>query len=556
MLKTGAQIVMECLLEQGVDTVFGYPGGTVVDIYDALYEYSDRINHVLTGHEQGAAHAADGYTRATGRPGVVIATSGPGATNLVTGLATAYMDSIPMIAITGNVSVNSLGTDAFQEIDIYGVKFPITKYSFIVKKQEDIAPAIRKAFYIAREGRPGPVLIDILKNAQHDKCEYKPVVPKEIKPSTDKIGYNAIDKAARLISEAKRPFIFAGGGVKMSGAEENLLKFAEKIGAPISLSMMGLGSVPCDYPYFTGLHGMHGTRASAKGIAECDLMIIAGARMTERVTMNAKAFASHAKILRLDVDAAEVDKVIISDASVVGDLNEVLRLLIERLPQNKETEWLDRIAQLKKEFPPSEVDGPGISPANLVRAVARRNPDDALIVTDVGQHQIWTAQYYPLKRPNTFISSGGLGTMGFGMGAAIGCKMGRPDRKVVLFTGDGSFQMNCNEVITAVTQNLDITVIVVNNGVLGMVRQWQDIQFESRYSQTTTGRKIDYVKLAEAFGAHGFNASTMEELEEALDRAEEVKGTVIINVLVDKSYEVLPMKPPTVPAPKSEEEGE
>ncbi|MBR6700757.1 MAG: biosynthetic-type acetolactate synthase large subunit [Firmicutes bacterium] len=544
MIKTGAQIVMECLLEQGVDTVFGYPGGTVIDLYDALYEYSDKIHHVLTAHEQGASHAADGYARSTGKPGVVIATSGPGATNLVTGLATANMDSIPMVAITGNVNINNLGTDAFQEVDIYGVTFPVTKYSFIVKDQKDIADALRKAFYIAQEGRPGPVLVDILKNAQSGTTEFEPAVPKEILPKNDKLTGESIEKAIDIINEAKRPMIFAGGGVNLSNATDSLMKFANKIGSPISLSMMGLGGCPADYEYFTGMLGMHGTRLSSTAVTNCDLLILAGARMSERVTGNAKTFATHAKILHLDVDAAEINKVVDSTTSVIGDLDTVLSILAEKVEEKTDMAWRKQILKWKKEYPVVVEERGKIAPHNLVRTVAEKMPKDTIVVTDVGQHQIWAAQHYPINNPRSFISSGGLGTMGFGLGAAIGSKSGNPNRKVVLFTGDGSFQMNCNEIVTAATQGLDILIVLVNNGVLGMVRQWQKLMYKQHYSQTTHNRKIDYVKLAEAFGATGFDVTTMDELEAAIDASMDIKGPVIINAMIDKDFSALPMVPP------------
>lgn len=544
MIKTGAQIVMECLLEQGVDTVFGYPGGTVIDLYDALYEYSDKIHHVLTAHEQGASHAADGYARSTGKPGVVIATSGPGATNLVTGLATANMDSIPMVAITGNVNINNLGTDAFQEVDIYGVTFPVTKYSFIVKDQKDIADALRKAFYIAQEGRPGPVLVDILKNAQSGTAEYEPAEPKTILPKNDKLTGESIEKAIDIINEAKRPMIFAGGGVNLANASESLMKFANKIGSPISLSMMGLGGCPADYPYFTGMLGMHGTRLSSTAVTNCDLLILAGARMSERVTGNAKTFATHAKILHLDVDPAEINKVVDSTTSVIGDLDTVLSILAEKVEEKTDMAWRNQITKWKKAYPVVVEERGKIAPHNLVKAVADRMPKDTIVVTDVGQHQIWAAQHYPIYNSRSFISSGGLGTMGFGLGAAIGSKSGNPNRKVVLFTGDGSFQMNCNEIVTAATQGLDILIVLVNNGVLGMVRQWQKLMYKQHYSQTTHNRKIDYVKLAEAFGATGFDVTTMDELEAAIDASMDIKGPVIINAMIDKDFSALPMVPP------------
>lgn len=544
MKKTGAQIVVECLLEQGVDTVFGYPGGQIIDVYDALYEYSDRITHVLTAHEQGAAHAADGYARSTGKTGVVIATSGPGATNLVTGLATAYMDSIPLVAITGNVPINLLGKDSFQEVDIFGVTAPITKYNFIVKDQSELAETLRRAFHIAKSGRPGPVLVDILKNAQRGTCEFENVKPEEIHPDVSYLTDEDLLQAKEMIEEAKRPFIFAGGGVISANAAEELKILAKKIGAPVSLSMMALGSYPADDPHFTGMLGMHGTRVSSIAVANSDLLIVAGGRLSDRVIGKSSEFASHSKVLHLDVDPAEVNKNIHSDGCVIGDLKITLRKLAEMQEETDRREWLAQIEAWKKEFPPVKEDKGEIPPHYLIDEVAKRLPKDAIICTDVGQHQIWTAQYYPFNVPRTFISSGGLGTMGFGLGAAIGAKVAHPDRKVVLFTGDGSFHMNCNELITVTMQNLDITVVIVNNSVLGMVRQWQKLMFNQHYSQTTLDRRTDYVKLAEAYGGTGFHITSKAELGETLDKALNTKGAVVINVDIDRDVNVLPMVPP------------
>ena len=544
MKMKGAQIVVNCLLEQGVDTVFGYPGGQIIDVYDALYEYSDKITHILSAHEQGAAHAADGYARATGKTGVVISTSGPGATNLVTGLATAYMDSVPMVAICGNVSLQLLGKDSFQEVDTTGITVPITKYNFIVKDEKDIAQTLRRAFYIAREGRPGPVVVDILKNAQMGIAEYEPEKPKKIVPYTDELRTEDVKRAAKLINESKRPVIFAGGGTIVSNSSKELFEFAKKIGAPVALSMMGLGAYPADDPYYMGMLGMHGSRLSSKALSESDLVILAGTRLSDRVIGKKTEFANHAPVIHLDVDAAEINKNIGSHASVIGDLKIVLKKLTDKVSKGDRDEWLKKIAQWKKEMPDVNENKGEITPYHLIKEVAKAMPDDAIITTDVGQHQVWTAQHYPFKNPRTFLSSGGLGTMGYGLGAAIGAKVGMPKRKVVMFTGDGSFHMNLNELATAATYNLDILIVVLNNGVLGMVRQWQKMMFDQHYSQTTLNRKTDYVKLADAFGGRGFNISTKKELSDILKKVKRMKGFVILNVAIDKDVNVLPMVPP------------
>lgn len=544
MKMKGAQIVVNCLLEQGVDTVFGYPGGQIIDVYDALYEYSDKITHILSAHEQGAAHAADGYARATGKTGVVISTSGPGATNLVTGLATAYMDSVPMVAICGNVSLQLLGKDSFQEVDTTGITVPITKYNFIVKDEKDIAKTLRRAFYIAQEGRPGPVVVDILKNAQMGIADYEPEKPKKIVPYTDEIRKEDIKTVAEMIKISKRPVIFAGGGTIVSNASEELFAFAKKIGAPVALSMMGLGAYPADDPYYMGMLGMHGSRLSSKALSESDLIILAGTRLSDRVIGKKTEFANHAPVIHLDVDAAEINKNIGSSASVIGDLKVVLKDLTKKIPQGDRADWLNKIAKWKKEMPDVNENKGKITPYHLIREVAKAMPADAIVTTDVGQHQVWTAQHYPFKKPRTFLSSGGLGTMGYGLGAAIGAKVGMPKRKVVMFTGDGSFHMNLNELATAATYNLDILIVVLNNGVLGMVRQWQKLMFNQHYSQTTLNRKTDYVKLAEAFGGKGFNINTPEELSEILKKVKRMKGFVILNVAIDKDVNVLPMVPP------------
>lgn len=544
MKMKGAQIVVNCLIEQGVDVVFGYPGGQIIDVYDALYEYSDKITHILSAHEQGAAHAADGYARATGKTGVVISTSGPGATNLVTGLATAYMDSIPMVAICGNVSLQLLGKDSFQEVDTTGITVPITKYNFIVKDEKDIAETLRRAFYIAREGRPGPVVVDILKNAQIGVADYEYKEPKKIVPYVDELKEEDISEAIELIKNAKKPVIFSGGGTIGANASEELVAFAKKIGAPVALSMMGLGAYPSDDPYYMGMLGMHGTRLSSKVLSESDLIIFAGTRLSDRVMGKKTEFANHAPILHLDVDAAEINKNVNAHSSVIGDLKIVLGELIKRLPEMDRSSWLSDVAEWKREFPHVKENRGEITPYHLIREVAKRFPDDTIVTTDVGQHQVWTAQHYPFMKPRTFLSSGGLGTMGYGLGAAIGAKVAKPDKKVVMFTGDGSFHMNLNELATAATYDLDILIVVLNNGVLGMVRQWQKLMYNQHYSQTTLNRKTDYVKLADAFGGKGFNVTTKEELSETLDKVKDMKGFVILNVAIDKDVNVLPMVPP------------
>ncbi|MBQ2679963.1 MAG: biosynthetic-type acetolactate synthase large subunit [Firmicutes bacterium] len=544
MKMKGAQIVVNCLIEQGVDVVFGYPGGQIIDVYDALYEYSDKITHILSSHEQGAAHAADGYARSTGKVGVVISTSGPGATNLVTGLATAYMDSVPMVAICGNVGLQLLGKDSFQEVDTTGITVPITKYNFIVKDEKDVAKTLRRAFYIAQEGRPGPVVVDILKNAQIGIADYEYEAPKEIIRSTDKLLQEDVDNAAELIKNAERPVIFAGGGIIIANASSELCEFAEKIGAPVALSMMGLGAYPADKPYYMGMLGMHGTRVSSKALSESDLIILAGTRLSDRVVGKKTEFATHAPVIHLDVDPAEINKNIASDASVIGDLKVVLKKLTDALPKGDRSQWLAKIAEWKKQWPPVKENKGEITPYHLISEVAKIMPEDAIVTTDVGQHQVWTAQHYPFKLPRTFLSSGGLGTMGYGLGAAIGAKVGNPGRKVVMFTGDGSFHMNMNELATAATYDLDILIVVLNNGVLGMVRQWQKLMYNQHYSQTTLHRKTDYVKLADAFGGKGFNVTTKAELAEVLEKVKDMKGFVILNVAIDKDVNVLPMVPP------------
>jgi len=543
MMKTGAQIIAECLIEQGVDTVFGYPGGNVINIYDALYEYRDKIRHILTAHEQGAAHAADGYARSTGKVGVVFATSGPGATNLVTGLATAFMDSIPVVAITGNVTSNLLGRDTFQEIDIFGVTMPITKHNFIVKDIKDLANVLRKAFRIAVSGRPGPVLVDILKDVTIAQTEFESKLPETIKPSIEKMTIEDIEKAVALINESKRPMIMAGGGIILSNASKELIDFAKRIDAPVTMTLMGLGSYPADDPYYTGLIGMHGSKISALAVNNCDLLIAIGARFSDRVISSANTFARNAKVIHIDVDAAEINKNIKSYHSIIGDAGVILNELNKRINRLEHKEWLNQITEWKEKYPRIEHAKDIVSPQYVIESVSKLLSQDDIIVTDVGQHQIWTAQFYPFKKPRTFITSGGLGTMGFGLGAAIGAKIANPDKKVVLFTGDGSFHMNCNELITANMNNLPIVIIVMNNSVLGMVRQWQKLFFNKRYSQTTLDRKTDFVKLSEAYGGKGYRITKEDEVVPTIKMALESDAPVVIDCVIDRDINVLPMVP-------------
>lgn len=543
MLLSGAKIIVECLLEQGVDTVFGFPGGQIIDTYDALYAYRGRIRHILTSHEQGAAHAADGYARVSGKVGVVIATSGPGATNLVTGLATAFMDSVPMVAITGNVSSGLLGKDSFQEVDIFGITMPITKHNFIVRRVEELADRMRRAFRIAASGRPGPVLVDVLKDVQQAQCEFEPRQPEPILPETEKITEADIDVAVRMIEESKRPVIFAGGGVIRAGASPELYRFAARLGAPVSLSLMGLGAYPAGKRQYMGMLGMHGTRTSATAVSQADLLIVCGARFSDRVIMNANTFAKQLRILHLDIDAAEINKNIISYASVCGDVKVSLAMLTERCGLHHHGEWLAQVADWKAHEPRPAHSGK-LTPQALIDTVRAAVPDDTIIATDVGQHQMWVAQRYPFQYPRTLCTSGGLGTMGYGMGAAIGAQSAFPKRRVVLFTGDGSFHMNLNELATAVTYRLPIVIVVMNNGVLGMVRQWQKILYNGRYSETTLHRQTDYVRLAEAFGATGLVVSRRDELARLIPEAVNLGRTVVIDARISKDENVLPMVAP------------
>ncbi len=542
MQLTGAEIVIECLKEQGVDTVFGYPGGTILNIYDELYKHSHEIHHVLTSHEQGAAHAADGYARSTGKVGVCFATSGPGATNLVTGIATAHMDSVPVVAITCNVGVPLLGKDSFQEVDIAGVVMPITKHSFIVKDVKKLAKTIRRAFVIAKSGRPGPVLVDITKDVTAAKTEFENIVPKPVKPSVAEIEEADLTKAADMIREAKRPFIFVGGGAIAADAWEELRVLAHKIQAPVTDSLMGKGAFSGEDELYTGMLGMHGTKASNLGVTKCDLLITVGARFSDRVTGNTRNFARNAKVIQIDVDAAEINKNVLVDCSVVGDAREVLKRLNDMLEQKEHKEWLEYVEDLKEKYP-LRYNEEGLSGPAIIEEIYRQTKGDAIIVTEVGQHQMWAAQYYKYKTPRTFLSSGGLGTMGYGLGAAIGAKMGNPDKVVINVAGDGCFRMNMNEIATATRNDVPLIQVVINNQVLGMVRQWQTLFYEGRYSNTVLKDKVDFVKLAEAMGAVGIRVTTKEELREALAIAIALNTAVVLDCMIDCDDKVFPMVP-------------
>jgi len=545
MQLTGAEIVVKCLLEQGVDSIFGYPGGAVLNIYDALYKYQDKITHYLTSHEQGAAHAADGYARATGRVGVCLATSGPGATNLVTGIATAYMDSVPMVAITGNVPIALLGKDSFQEVDIVGITMPITKHNYIVKDIKELAPTLRKAFYIAKEGRPGPVLVDIPKDITAQQGEYLFEAPREVMESTKDIDFNSIDKAIELLRSCKKPLIYTGGGVVRSGAIRELMEFAEKLQAPVTSSMMGLGGFPATHKLFTGMVGMHGTKTSNNAATECDLLIAIGTRFSDRAISKAEGFAPEAKILHIDIDPAEVNKNIKTHYSLIGTINNVLQLLNERLERQQRGAWIRQIEEWQQQYPLSySKNCNSLKPQYVIEKIWELTEDKAVITTEVGQNQIWTALFYKFTRPRSFLTSGGLGTMGFGLGASLGAQVALPKKRVINIAGDGCFHMNCNELATAVKYNIPVIVVVLNNQVLGMVRQWQSLFYGERYSETTLDRKTDIVKLAEAFGATGFSLSKAEEVEVVLHKALSTEGPVVINCEIDRDEKVFPMVPP------------
>jgi len=545
MLLTGAEIVVECLKEQGVDTVFGYPGGTILNVYDALYKHSSEIDHILTSHEQGAAHAADGYARATGKVGVCMATSGPGATNLVTGIATAYMDSVPMVAITCNVNLPLLGKDSFQEVDIAGVTMPITKHGYIVKDVNILADTIRKAFTIAKSGRPGPVLVDITKDVTANQCEYTRISAAEaiVKERDNEAD---IEKAIALIQEAEKPFIYVGGGAVISGACEEVREFAAKVGAPVCDTLMGKGVYDGHDALYTGMIGMHGTKTSNFGVSECDLLIALGARFSDRVVGNPKKFAEHAKVLHIDIDAAEINKNIHTDVSVVGDLKEVLSKINAGLKKQEHEEWIEHIMELKEKYP-LNYDSSALSCPYIMEELDRITGGQAIITTDVGQHQMWAAQYYKYSRPRTFLSSGGLGTMGYGLGACIGAKVGNPDKICVNIAGDGCFRMNMNELATASRYNIPIIQIVINNHVLGMVRQWQTLFYGKRYSQTVLQDKVDFCKVAEGLGCAAIRVTEKEEVAPAIEKALALNAPVLLDCIIPKDDKVFPMVPAGAP---------
>lgn len=564
MKLNGAQIVIECLKEQGVDTVFGYPGGAILFIYDELYKNKDRIRHILTSHEQGASHAADGYSRSTGKVGVVLATSGPGATNLVTGIATAYMDSIPMVAITCNVSSPLLGKDSFQEIDITGITLPITKHSYIVRTVDQIADAIREAFVIANSGRPGPVLIDLPKDITSAVCEYTPFTPKE-KPLAEfihraggvlrliqgiPIADKDIETAVKLINSAQRPIIYAGGGIIASGAYDEVLQLAEKASIPVCVTLMGKSAFPATHHLCTGMVGMHGTKASNSGIIQSDLILCLGARFSDRVTSDPKRFAVNSKLLHIDIDSAEINKNIPVHFALVGDLKDILMRILPLVEKKEPSEWNNRLTELTSHMPSMYTKKTKLHPKFACEYINKKLGDDAIIVTEVGQHQMWAAQFYPFTKPRTFLTSGGLGTMGYGTGAAMGAQIAHPDRFVVHIAGDGSFRMNCNELSTIEYYKLPIIIIVVNNGTLGMVRQWQSLFYNKRFSETTLDRGPDFVKLADAYGIRSFRAKNEAEFTAAFDAAISERTPALIDAYMDIDEMVLPM----VPAGKSIED--
>ena len=548
MLLSGSEIIIECLKEQGVDVVFGYPGGTILNVYDELYKHSDEIRHVLTSHEQGASHAADGYARATGKVGVCMATSGPGATNLVTGIATAYMDSVPLVAITANVGNSMIGKDSFQEIDIAGVTMPITKHNFIVKDIKDIAPTLRRAFKIAKSGRPGPVLVDFTKDvtAPANKYEYTPVKPEEIAPVTDTIREEDLDEAVSYICESKKPYIFVGGGAIISDCEDELARFVELTGAPVCDSLMGKGAYDGRKENYTGMLGMHGTKTSNFGVSKCDLLIVVGARFSDRVTGNTQKFATNAKIVQIDIDAAEVNKNIKTDASIIGDAKEILKRLnakLEKADIADKSEWMNEIKESMKQYPLT-YNQEGLTGPYVIEQIYNETNGDAIITTEVGQHQMWAAQFYKYKEGRQLITSGGLGTMGYGLGASLGAKVARPDKLVFNIAGDGCFRMNMNEIATAARYNIPVIQVVINNHVLGMVRQWQTLFYGQRYSNTTLNDQVDFVKLAEAMGAKGIRVTKKEDVAPAIREAISLNAPVVIDCQIDSDDKVFPMVAP------------
>lgn len=548
MRLRGADILVECLKEQGVDTIFGFPGGAVLYIYDALYRASNDIRHILTSHEQGASHAADGYARATGKVGVCIATSGPGATNLVTGIATAYMDSVPIVAFTGQVPTSLLGKDSFQEVDITGITMPITKHNYIVKDVTKLADIVREAFLIAKEGRPGPVLVDICKDVTAAYTEFESKTPAKPREVPLGVTESEIDEAASIINNAKKPIILSGGGVSIAGASEEVLALAEKAKIPVTTTLMGLGSFPGTHELFTGLVGMHGTRTSNMAVAEADLFIAIGARFSDRVISDVRRFAPNAKIMHIDIDPAEVGKNVTVNYPLVGNIKKILRLLNTKIEKKNYSDWTKNIFRWKESYPLKYPQDGTLKPQYIVERIYELTKGQALITTEVGQNQLWAAQFYKYTAPRQFISSGGLGTMGYGLGASIGAQIGRPDKKVINIAGDGSFRMNCTELATAVEYKLPVVIALLNNRVLGMVRQWQELFYDGRFSATTIDRGTDFVALAEAFGAVGINVTKPGEVDGAIMKALESRDRpVVINFEIDKNEKVFPMVPPGAP---------
>lgn len=543
MIKSGAQILIEELVAHGVDTIFGYPGGAVLDIYDELYKNSDRINHIITAHEQGAAHAADGYARRSGKVGVVIATSGPGATNLVTGIANAYLDSVPIVAITGNVAVPLLGRDSFQEVDIVGITQPIVKHNFIVRNVDDLEKTIKEAFIIASTGRKGPVLIDIPKSVQRETCEYNGSATTRVKPKVSKNDVSdKILEAVKAIEAAQRPYIYCGGGVNAANAGKEVIELSQKISAPVALSMMGLGSVPASYELNLGMDGMHGTYEAIMARADSDLIIAAGVRFSDRATGNVNAYSKKRTIIHIDIDESEIQKNVDSEINICGDVKDIIQKITSNVKKIENEKWLSKVSDYISDGEKYR-NTDGFTPRNVINLVNAYNEPDTVVATDVGQHQMWVMQHYKFEKARTLLTSGGLGTMGYGFGAAIGGCIASGRKKTVLFTGDGSFGMNLNEFVTAVTQGLPIQIVLFNNSVLGMVRQWQSMFYEARFSSTTRTTKTDYAKLADAFGAKGYNATTLEELEEILKTNPAKDGPCLINCIIDKDERVLPMIP-------------
>ncbi len=539
MLLTGAQIVIECLKEQGVDTIFGYPGAATINIYDELHKNADSIHHILTSHEQGASHAADGYSRSSNRVGVCLATSGPGATNLVTGIATAYMDSIPMVAITGNVEMTKLGKDSFQEVDILGITMPVTKHNYMIKDVKELAPAFREAFLIAQSGRPGPVLIDIPKNITVEKAEYERQEPKQVQRVESVLS----DEVIELIRNAKKPLIFAGGGVFLAKASEDLFTFAKRINAPVSCSLMSIGCVPTDHELYIGMVGMHGSMTSNKGFNLCDLLITVGARFSDRVIGNDKYFAKQAKIIQFDVDPAEINKNVLVHDYIIGDVKNTLSLLNECIEQQEHPEWMAEIKALNEKYAYVH-DTEKLNVPYLMKKIGDHAGAEDIVTTDVGQHQMWTAQHYPFKLPDKFLTSGGLGTMGYGLGAAMGAQFANPNNRVIMITGDGSFKMNFNEIITCVRHHLPIKIFLMDNNTLGMVRQWQDLFYDQRFAATTLEDEIDYVQFTRALGGEGFIIDHVDQIDGIIDQVFASKKLCVVHCKVPQSKFVFPMVPP------------